>query len=206
VCPGAPKAARPALPITFSDASLRQTGATCSAIPSSPAQNTSLFSSLLGHRIYSECCCQCLNVQNVGSCRVLSSSNSPEGALWTSANITGASPALRAEHRAIRVVIRFAIVMPSWFRRVSDTLPITAASQRLTKSDATEVTLELSPASIRRSMPRKASSATARYCSRERRRSNIHRNASEYGFLDGGHTFSRARGFNKHVRSAGAFK
>jgi hypothetical protein len=47
---------------------------------------------------------------------------------------------------------------------------MTAASQRLMNTEATEPTSGLSPASIRRSMPRRNASADARYCSRENRR------------------------------------
>ena len=47
---------------------------------------------------------------------------------------------------------------------------MTAASHRLMNTDATEPTLGLSPASMRRSMPRRNASAAARYCSRENSR------------------------------------
>src|SRR5262249_54793247 len=56
--------------------------------------------------------------------------------------------------------------MPSWSRSPSGTLPMTAESQRLTNTDATEPTSGLSPAAIRRSMPRRKASAAATYCSR----------------------------------------
>ena len=61
------------------------------------------------------------------------------------------------------------MAMPSWLRSASGTLPATAASQRLTNTEATEPTSGLSPASMRRSMPRRNASAAARYCSRENR-------------------------------------
>src|SRR5437762_3212932 len=48
--------------------------------------------------------------------------------------------------------------------------PIAAESQRLIKTEATEPTLGMSPASMRRSIPRKNASAAARYCSLENRR------------------------------------
>ena len=57
--------------------------------------------------------------------------------------------------------------MPSWLVSAAGTLPATAASQRLMNSEATEATSGLSPAAIRRSMPRRNASAAARYCSRE---------------------------------------
>ena len=60
--------------------------------------------------------------------------------------------------------------MPSWLCSSSGVLFATAASQRLMKTDATEPTLGLRPASIRRSMPRRNASAAARYCSRENKR------------------------------------
>ena len=46
--------------------------------------------------------------------------------------------------------------MPSRLRSASGTLPMTAASQRLMHTEATEPTTGLSPASIRRSMPQVA--------------------------------------------------
>src|SRR2546421_8202296 len=57
--------------------------------------------------------------------------------------------------------VRFAIAIPSSSRRLSGTLSATAVSHRLMNTDATEPTLGLSPASIRRSMPRRNASAAA---------------------------------------------
>ena len=65
--------------------------------------------------------------------------------------------------------MRLAIAIPSWLSNSVGTLPATAPSQRLTNTDATEPTSGLSPAAIRRSMPRMKASAAARYCSRENR-------------------------------------
>ena len=48
------------------------------------------------------------------------------------------------------------------------TLPATATSQRLMKSEATEATAGFRPAAIRRSTPRRYASAAATYCSREK--------------------------------------
>ena len=59
--------------------------------------------------------------------------------------------------------------MPSRFFSASGTLPVTATSQRLTKTEATEPTWGLSPAAMRRSTPRRYASADAKYCSRENR-------------------------------------
>ena len=58
--------------------------------------------------------------------------------------------------------------MPSWSLSASGTLPATATSQRLMKTEATEPTSGFSPASMRRSMPRRYASAAATYCSREK--------------------------------------
>ena len=54
------------------------------------------------------------------------------------------------------------MAMPSWLRSAAGTLPATAASQRLTNTDATEPTSGFSPAAIRRSMPRRNASAAAK--------------------------------------------
>src|SRR6516164_8097957 len=51
--------------------------------------------------------------------------------------------------------------MPSWLVRPAGTLPATAASQRLTKTDATDATSGFSPAAMRRSMPQRNASAVA---------------------------------------------
>ena len=59
------------------------------------------------------------------------------------------------------------MAMPIWSFIASGVLPITATSQRLTNSEATEPTLGLRPAAIRRSTPRRYASAAAIYCSRE---------------------------------------
>ncbi len=57
--------------------------------------------------------------------------------------------------------MRPAMAMPSRLLNVSGTLPATAASQRLMNIEATEPTWGLSPAAMRRSMPRKYASAAA---------------------------------------------
>jgi len=51
--------------------------------------------------------------------------------------------------------------MPSFARSASGVFPITATSQRLMNSEATEPTSGLRPASMRRSMPRRKASAAA---------------------------------------------
>src|SRR6476646_2042141 len=59
--------------------------------------------------------------------------------------------------------------MPSLHSSTAGSLPATAASQRLTNSEATDWTCGFSPAATRRSIPRTYASAAARYCSREKR-------------------------------------
>ena len=53
------------------------------------------------------------------------------------------------------------MAMPSRLRKDAGTLLATAASQRLMNSEATEPISGLSPAAMRRSMPRKYASAAA---------------------------------------------
>src|SRR5437867_8249041 len=88
----------------------------------------------------------------------------------------GRAPALytlchRGDVSSVRAAlyVRWAIATPSRFRRPRGAVEAVAASHRLTNTDATEPTLGLSPASKRRSIPRKKASAAARYCSRENR-------------------------------------
>ena len=80
----------------------------------------------------------------------------------------GRAPALNtrcqrgeASNARYALYVRIAMAMPSWLRSKSGTFPVTAASQRLMNSEATDPTLGLSPASMRRSMPRKNASAAA---------------------------------------------
>ena len=63
--------------------------------------------------------------------------------------------------------VRLAMAMPRRLRSSSETLSLTATSQRLTKSEATDPTVGSRPAAIRRSIPRIYASAAAVYCSRE---------------------------------------
>jgi Flp pilus assembly protein TadD len=65
--------------------------------------------------------------------------------------------------------MRAAMAMPRRLRNASGTLSATATSQRLMNIEATEPTSGLSPAAMRRSMPRRYASAAATYCSRENR-------------------------------------
>src|SRR6266404_1954477 len=65
--------------------------------------------------------------------------------------------------------VLLAMAMPSWLRSASGTLSFTAASQRLTKTEATEPTSGLRPTATRRSMPRRKAPAAARYCRSEKR-------------------------------------
>src|SRR4029077_3464855 len=60
--------------------------------------------------------------------------------------------------------VRMAIAMPSWFRKLSGTWLMTAASHLLMNTEATELVFGLSPASNRRSMPLRNAPAAARYC------------------------------------------
>ncbi len=60
------------------------------------------------------------------------------------------------------------MAIPRRFFNASGTFASTAASQRLMKTEATEPTTGFSPASMRRSTPRRNASAAATYCSREK--------------------------------------
>src|SRR6516225_6341506 len=75
----------------------------------------------------------------------------------------------RGELRRLRAAlyVAMATAIPSLFFILLGTLLLTAASQRLTKTDATEPTFGLSPASTRRSIPLRNASAAARYCALE---------------------------------------
>ena len=53
------------------------------------------------------------------------------------------------------------MAMPSFMSSSAGSLPVTATSQRLTNSEATEPTSGESPAARRRSMPRSQASAAA---------------------------------------------
>src|SRR4030095_2760854 len=73
----------------------------------------------------------------------------------------GLAPALnvrcqRGEPRSSRAAleVRLALGVPRWLFKAGGTLPATAPSQRLTNIEATEATSGLSPATMRRSMPR----------------------------------------------------
>ena len=63
--------------------------------------------------------------------------------------------------------MRPAIAIPSRLFNASGTSPIAATSQRLMKTEATEPTWGLSPAAMRRSMPRRYASEAATQCSQE---------------------------------------
>ena len=63
-------------------------------------------------------------------------------------------------------------------------LVLSATSQRLTKSEATEPTLGFSPVAMRRSTPRMYAPAAEHLCSGEKKR-NVNRHASKDSLLDG---------------------
>src|SRR5262249_34411204 len=75
----------------------------------------------------------------------------------------------RADANTLRYAayVRLAIAIPSWLCVDSGVSAATAASQRLTKTDATDATSGFIPAAIRLSTPRIHASAAATYCSRE---------------------------------------
>ena len=63
--------------------------------------------------------------------------------------------------------MRLPTASPSLSRSSSGTVSVTAASQRLMNSEATDATSGFRPASTRRSSPRMYASAAPRYCSVE---------------------------------------
>ncbi len=75
-----------------------------------------------------------------------------------------------ASNSLYALYVRLAMAIPSLSRNESGALSITAESQRLINIEPTEPTLGFSPASMRRSIPRRNASAEATYCSRENSR------------------------------------
>src|SRR6185437_2968392 len=100
---------------------------------------------LVGHRVDGVGRGQRLDIQRVRRLRILGAGAGPQQALW----------------------MRWPIAMPRRSFSSAGTLSVTATSQRLMNTDATESTLGDLPSAMRRSMPRIQASAAARYCSRE---------------------------------------
>jgi hypothetical protein len=109
--------------------------------------------SFFGHGIYREANCQNFDVQDVGCSRVFGAGAGPKQALGSGPEVVNTPRALGTDVRVIGRVDACAIATPNRLRSASGTLPITATSQRLLKTDATEGTFGLRPASIRLSNP-----------------------------------------------------
>ncbi len=83
-------------------------------------------------------------------------------------------------------------------------MPITAASQRLMNTEATEPTPGFSPASMRRSMPRRNASAAATYCSRENSSVTLIGMPAKMDFLDSRQAFLGSGDLDEQVRQPGS--
>ena len=95
--------------------------------------------------------------------------------------------------------MRLAIAIPSWLRSAAGTLSATAASQRLMKTDATEPTSGLSPASMRRSMPRMIRLGRREVLLAREQERHVDRDAGEDRLLDRGQAFLRAGNLDEQV-------
>jgi hypothetical protein len=102
------------------------------------------------------------DVVGVGCVRVLGPRAREQEPLRSRALVRKALPPIRGQQRAIGRIDALALARPSAVSRLSGTFPVTAESQRLTKTDATDATDGSRPASMRRSMPRRYASAAAR--------------------------------------------
>ena len=108
------------------------------------------------HGVHGERRGERLDVENVGRLRILGARAGPQQPLRPRAGIEGALPARRGQQLAIRLVGALGDGDAEPIGQLgSGTLPATATSQRLTKTEATEPTAGLSPASMRRSTPRR---------------------------------------------------
>ena len=124
---------------------------------------------LLGHRVDGVRGGEGLDVKDVRSLGVFRSGAGQQEALRLRPGSGKFLPPGRDKQIPIGFVGPFGDGNTETVPKLPRTFPITALSQRLMKSDATEPTFVPRPASIRRSIPRMYATAAAMYCSRENR-------------------------------------
>ena len=155
----------------------------------------------LGHRVHGERRGERLDVQNVVR---------PSGPWFRCWPTAGAAAARRRCRRAASAASSAtgapprrsacATAMPSRLRKRGRYLVRDRHVPRLTNTDATEPTLGLSPASMRRSMPRRNASAAATIVLAREQQRHVDRDAGEDRLLDGRQTLFRAGNLDEQIR------